>query len=657
MRLPRLIVIAACASLVTACGGGGGMPNGSVVNFPGGPTDPPTKLVNVKVTVTIPPSKQTRNIRPDYISINTESLVIQLASVDGEAVSGVNPTTINTTAHSGGCKTEPAGTVCTATASGSPGDDQFAVTTYAGTNATGSVLSFGTVDAKISGGGSGVTISNQLSLSLASVIAAMKLTLSPDNGKRGKPVKSSVTLVAYDATGAQIVGPSDFSTPITLAIQGDDSKAFTLHAGGKSGASLTIVKPTSGISLTYDGNSQASSITVAATVDGPGSNGVSQNFKLTGKQPPPPVGTIYALNLGTNNGQGATVTEYGGSAKGNAAPERTLALSSKLFARSIAVDSSGNLYVGYFDNQYGFSPATGLPDKGNQIAVYPAGASGNAQPSYVLTDDPATKTALFPLFITFDPSGDLVIYGATNVDGNDGSDAVLTYPPGSKDAAAPSKAWAFSSPSIYYAGPTGLALDSSGNFYVNGELHTSLGPQPGLYVALASDNGNPSVNPSRTIPWNSTTELTPGLTTNVSINGSGEVYITNSLEEVNKSSYPSCQGRVNVFSAGTGGGTTDSKPLRVLTLDTVYTANPVCVSPNNVVAQFFPSATLYGTTLFVADDFNNVIDAFSGNGNNTVQPILQISGSATGLNAPIALVITSDSEQAKARSAPSRWTH
>ena len=89
-----------------------------------------------------------------------------------------------------------------------------------------------------------------------------------------------------------------------------------LHAAGKSGSSLSIVKPTSGITLTYDGNAQASAVTVQASVDGPSSIGANANFSLHGKVPPPPVGTIYALNLGAKDGLAATVTEYSGKAKG-----------------------------------------------------------------------------------------------------------------------------------------------------------------------------------------------------------------------------------------------------------------------------------------------------------------------------------------------------
>jgi len=635
----------------TAACGGGGMTFDSVVNSPGGGShDPHTKLVNVKVTVTIPAQKKRTRIDPDYISVNTGSLVIGLASVNGVGVTGVNPTVINTLAHSHGCKANAGATVCSATALGSPGNDVFAVTTYAATNADGAVLSVGTVQAQIGQSGGSTQISNTLPLTLGGVIAGLKLSLFPAGAKRGKAARATVTLLAFDASGAQIVGPSDYENPIALQIQGDTDNAFSLHANGKTGASLTIAKPTSNIILTYDGNSQASPITLAATTSG--SVGKSANFALHGKTPPPPVGTIYALNFGTNSGQTATVTEYDGTAKGNATPERTLQLSSKLYARSIAVDASGNLYVGYFDTPVGSQPS-GTPDKGNEIAVYAPGASGSASPTFTITSDQNSQTAIFPAYMTFDPSGDLVTYGSTGVDGNGGNDAVLTYSPGSMGAVAPAYGWAFVAPLLTYPGPTGLAIDASGNFYVNGALHTSLGPSYGTFVAPAADIGNPAVNPSRTIPWNySNTQLPPLFTTDVAIDASGEPFIANSVTQGSGSS-TSCQGNANVYSASPSGGVTNVPPLRVLTLGGVLTKNSQCGNPTYPLVPYFPSITLFGTILFVADDFNNAIDAYKASAHGNVQPSLQITGSATGLNAPIAVVITSASGQAKARPAQS----
>ena len=625
------------------CGGAGTFPAGSVVNSPGGggTPQPPPNLVDVKVTVTIPAGKR-HALRPNYVSPNTQSIVIQLYSVDGQTVGGVNPKTIDTVARARGCKSDAGQTVCTGTALGSPGADVFSVTTYSGTNATGSILSVGSVEAKIHGSDGGVQV-NRLSLTLYGVVASLKLSLSPKSGKRGHPETSQATLSAYDATGAQIVGPSDYEEPIVIAIQGDGAHAFHLQLGKESGSTLTIRKPASGITLKYDGNKNASPIDVAANLDGYGSIGASANFKLHGKQPPPPVGTIYVLNLGSNGGQSATVTEYDGKADGNAAPERTVTLDSKLYARSIAVDSAGNLYVGYIDNTLGYNPANGEPDAGNEVAIYPPGTSGSGKPALLTS---TANSQLFPVYLNIDPSGRLVTYGATNVDNNTG-DAVLTYAAGASGSVDPIYAFAFTSPNIYYPGPTGLTIDSANNFYLNGALHSILGSSYGLYVVAAKDIGNPAASPLRTIPWNtSVTQLEPGFTSNVGVDSSGEIYIGIWRPEGSGSS-KICQAGVNVYGAG-GSGITDSPPLRVLTLGTVETQGNGCYASGNPLLPYFPTIQLYGTSLFAADDFNNAVVAFSAGGNGNVKPTVRIAGSATQLNAPISLVVTSISGSVKA---------
>src|SRR5579863_5404936 len=144
------LLAAALCALTTACGGSPNTPNGPFVGSPGGPTPDPTRLVKVHLSVTIPAKS---GADPNYISTGTESLTIQLVAVDGNGVTGVNATTMNTLPKSSDCKAGQDGTLCQTIIDGSPGNDVFAVTTYSGTNATGSVLSVGTVQAKIAHGG------------------------------------------------------------------------------------------------------------------------------------------------------------------------------------------------------------------------------------------------------------------------------------------------------------------------------------------------------------------------------------------------------------------------------------------------------------------------------------------------------------------------
>jgi len=643
LRSGRTIATLIAIGFASACSGTPNTPSGPVVGSPGGGDPPPGKLVDVKVTVTIPASGS--GVRSDYLSPNTESLAIQLAAVNGQGVGGANPTIMNTLPKSRDCKAGAKGTVCSATTKGSPGTDVFAVTAYENVDATGTVLSVGTAQAKISGNGGSVDITNRLPLTLEGVIASVRLSIVPNKAKRGDKVTAAVTLDAYDASGAEIVGSSDYSEPIALAIQGDTNKAFLLHDGDRSGQSLTIRRPASGITLTYDGNKDASPVSVVATVSGPSGASKSVGFNLTGKQPPPPVGTIYALNFGSQSGQGATITEYSGKESGNAAPERTLTLDKTLYAVSMALDSSGNIYVGYFDSAYG--QVDGKPDSGNEIAIYAPNASGSDQPTTVL--QASTSTVLYPIFIQFDPSKRLVTYGATTVDENTG-DAVLTYAAESSGAATPAYAFDFASPSLIYPGPTGLAIDPKNNFYLNGTLRSGFGEYYGLYVNPAANIGNPQSQPSRVIPWDDHTKLTLGDTQNVALGKTSEIYIANVLKS-GSGSGKTCQAAVNVYAAGSSGGTTDKKPLRAMTLDGMSTQGTACTNGLNPLAFYFPQITLYsGSELFAADPFNNAIDEFAAVGSGNVKPQLRIAGSATHLNGPVGLVITSKvSGQAKAR--------
>ena len=631
------IVALVATGLTSGCGGSPNTPNGPYVGSPGNPGGPPTRLVDVKVTVTVPPKAP--GAKPNYVSTNTESLAIQLASVNGKGVTGVNPTILNTVPKAHDCKAGAHGLVCTATAQGSPGHDVFAATAYAGTDATGAVLSVGTVEATIGSGGGNVGISNDLSLTLEGVIASLKLRLSPKNAKRGTRTTATVTLNAYDASGAEIIGPSGYFEPVSLAIQGDTDRAFTLHDARGSGESLTITKPTSDIALTYDGNKQASPITLDASVSGPSGSSASAGFALRGKQPPPPIGTIYALNYGASSGEGATVTVYDGKSNGDVAPERTLQLDAKLYAVSIAVDSSGNLYVGYFDTTNGAS--FGKPDSGNEIAIYAPGASGGDQPTAVLKS--TANTTIYPIFMALDPSGRLVTYGATNVDGNTGN-AVMTYAEASKGGSKtdPEYAFAFESPALYYPGPTGLTIDSANNFYLNGTFKSGFGSAYGMYVNLAADIGDPSAEPSRLIPWDPTTELSAGFTSDVALNQSAEVFIANFVKTGSGSS-ATCQGATNVYAAGANSGTTDKKPLRVLTLDQIQTQGSDCTNTFSPLLFYYPEVVIYGgSALFAADPFNDAIAEYSANApSGPTKPIVRIVGSATQLNAPVALVIMS----------------
>jgi hypothetical protein len=644
------VAVLVTAFALAACGGTPNTPDGSFVNSPGGSSSPPPSLVKASLTVTVPLSGASSR-RARYVSPKTGSIVIALASVNGSGVSNGTATTLDIGPRAPGCKASATSTTCKGSVDATPGDDVFNVTTFAGPQASGPVLSVGQVSSTISGSSGNVGVS-PLSLTLSGIVATMKLVITPATAKLGTPGRSQVLVTAYDAAGAAIVGPSDYSTPVTLEVQGDGVHAYSLRSGTSSGSSVALPKPSQTVSLLYDGSTSATSISLLASVPGTGNPSATASFTLRGIPPPPQGGDIYVLNAGANAGLGATVTVYDGNAKGNAAPKRTISLNANLYAQTVALDAKQNLYVGYFDSPAGASAADGSPDAGNEIAIFAPNASGSATPSAIISADPRTKSSIFPAAIAFDAQGELVTYGASTVDDN-GGNATLVYAPGASGAAAPVDAWAFASPYYFYPGPVSIAIDASGNFYIAGTLKTSLAPQSGVYVASAADRANPSVNAARTIPWDTGTGLTPGEAGDIGLDQTGEVYVAN----FTRLTTGGCQAAVNVFAAGATGGVTDIPPLRIATIPGFVTTNTTCEQPGNVLAAHFPAIAVFGSFVYASDDFNNAIALYPIASSGTVTPARTIGGAATGLNAPISLAVgTAGQSKVSARETHARFS-
>jgi hypothetical protein len=70
---------------------------------------------------------------------------------------------------------------------------------------------------------------------------------------------------------------------------------------------------------------------------------------------------------------------------------------------------------------------------------------------------------------------------------------------------------------------------------------------------------------------------------------------------------------------------------------------------------FYPSIAVYGSSVFVADEFTNAVDAFDATAKGLVKPSQTISGTATGLSGPIGVfVLPPAKSQIDATSAPAQ---
>jgi hypothetical protein len=160
----------------------------------------------LKIAITVPSApKIAAALRrgPAYVSTNTQSASI---SIDGAA-----PIVVNLTPSSPNCQTGPTGLTCTVSLIAPIGPDTFVETLYAGTNATGAVLSQGQTSATIVAGKA-----NVVALTLDGVIASLVLAIANATPAIGSPAQIGLTVNFVDASGASIIGSAPFVTPVTL---------------------------------------------------------------------------------------------------------------------------------------------------------------------------------------------------------------------------------------------------------------------------------------------------------------------------------------------------------------------------------------------------------------------------------------------------------
>jgi len=155
------------------------------------------------------------------------------------------------------------------------GLDTFLVQVYDEQNGDGNVLSKANITQKISG-----TSGNIVATTLNGVIASLKVTLSNPAPAAGTKATIAVTAAGLDADGNTIIGPADYSTPITLGIS-DPAGSGTLSL-----SKAVLQTPGSAVTLTYSGGTLWSA---AVTASAGGAAAVSA--------PLTPTPTIYSIKL------------------------------------------------------------------------------------------------------------------------------------------------------------------------------------------------------------------------------------------------------------------------------------------------------------------------------------------------------------------------
>jgi hypothetical protein len=530
MYVRRAGPILACALTLSACGGGG----------TSSPAPSSSALVAGRVVLTIAQTSGAAAARkPQYISPSAVSVSI--------VVNGGAPTIADISATSPDCTTSGQSRVCTIPLQAPVGNDTFTFNQYDGANATGHLLGSGTATATVVAGQA-----FQIAATLNGTVASITLSIGA-LPPAGAPGTAALTVTAKDAAGDTIVGPGNYTTPITLSvvdptgqtslststITAPSATPVTINYAGGLGVNATITgsaagatpgsvvfAPTGGGLNLYVSEFGNTSITVtpasasgnaapARTIAGSNTQ-LSQNYDLAVDGS----GNTYVSNL-----RGGAITVYASGANGNVAPIRTLSgpATGVSGALGLAIDGSGNLVE---DNFFASS-----------VNVFAPGANGNATPIRTLSGGNTNLSAVYG--ITLDTAGNLYVVDNNSQFG--GTDAVTVYAAGFSGNVAPTQTITGSNTGM--SGAAFVAVDAGGRIYVTNVTANS------VTVYAAGANGNAA--PVATIAGANTTLVKPG---GIVIDASGTIYVGNDAGNGNDA--------IVVFAAGANGNVAPLRTIR-----------------------------------------------------------------------------------------------
>jgi hypothetical protein len=218
------------------CGGGGGSAGTAPVVAPSAQPVTQRAKATVRFTIAIPKSSpQSSGRRPNYISPNTQSIVIgELAPNPPYAPVG-NPVVFNVTPASPGCTSNSNGITCAITFAVAAGTFDFSVQSFSALNGGGNLLAENTLTlATIVAG-----VANTLSVTLNGTIASITL---PNSVAGTSNAPQIVNFSLQDATGATIVGAGFYDNgPLTVTdLGGFVSLTPASFAGPSSPSSFTM---------------------------------------------------------------------------------------------------------------------------------------------------------------------------------------------------------------------------------------------------------------------------------------------------------------------------------------------------------------------------------------------------------------------------------
>ncbi|HEX3465305.1 MAG TPA: hypothetical protein VHS78_14755 [Candidatus Elarobacter sp.] len=257
----RALAVVASLALLAGCGGGGGsavapqQPQTQPTNTPAIPTQSAT------VTLLVPRTSTSSSARaPQFVSPNAATLTVTVLTVNGSAPTAaqvppsVNPTVAQLSTGAGGnCTAVTGGLSCTVTVPAPTGAVKYS---FQLKDSSSNLLATSTPTFNVATGNQ--TFATQLN----GVVRTVTVTAPALHS--GTPFSGPITVAAFDATGAQIVGSAAYANPFTLT-DGDATGHTSLTNGATTGTSVTVGSPNDVVILNFDGSNQVQSFQITAS--------------------------------------------------------------------------------------------------------------------------------------------------------------------------------------------------------------------------------------------------------------------------------------------------------------------------------------------------------------------------------------------------------
>jgi len=625
-----------------------------------------------------------------YIDPSTESVSV--------TVNGGAPQITNVGATSPNCTSGSTGVTCTITISAPYGDDTFVVTLYNGQNATGTAVGTVTVTGQVSAGAafminatvastlqsvaiyvSDANYSNAIARFSANASGAATPTMVQSGGAQPwsiafdssgnmyvlffdyPPVGGAVAMYAYDpttqtyaATPTLLAGSAtQLTAPCAIWIN-NNRMYITLESGN------VVVFPTSAT-----GN-----VAPSLTINGFTNNVTDPSYVVTD-----PAGTtVYVANsyappysiqeFSASNGQfigSITGTSTGGAFTSSNEPN------------GLAVDTSGNLYVGSSNKVLVFAPgasgnapllrsftastggginAIALDNNGNLFATQSTGSVGTfaAYPASASGSVTASASMSYQQFFAYFNSGDIAVDPSGNVwVGNPLGNAITAYQVTGSPGAATfgSILQNMQLGTVALQRPDQMAFDNSGNLWVVNQSEASI-------VELSSTaSGTPT--PLKTITSLANLRNPSGL----AFDSAGNLWVSDrSMGRPALYKFAAtATGNVSPIASILGTNTGLSRPDQIAIdhSNNIYVANRVggnvLIFASGSSGNVAPTATLGGSNTMITlptgialDSQGNIyvksssttgasIQVFAPGSTGNVAPLRNIAGSSTLLNA------------------------